>query len=108
MVSGDHRRTAEALGRELGIDEVHAEVSPAGKADIVEQLRKAGRHVAMAGDGINDAPALAAANVGIALGTGTDVAMQSAGVTLLSGDLRGVATAPTGRAAGSGRGWQGG
>lgn len=93
MVSGDHLRTAEALGRELDIDEVHAEISPAGKAEIIQRLRKAGHRVAMVGDGINDAPALAAADVGIAMGTGTDVAMQSAGVTLLSGDLRGVTTA---------------
>ncbi len=88
MVSGDSRATAEAVGRRLGIDAIHAEVRPEEKAAIVERLQAAGHVVAMAGDGINDAPALARANVGLAMGTGTDVAMESAGVTLVRGDLR--------------------
>jgi P-type Cu+ transporter len=90
MLSGDNRVTAHAVGEKLGITEIHAEVLPQGKAQIVADLETAGRQVAMAGDGINDAPALAKATVGIAMGTGTDIAMQSAGVTLVKGDLRGI------------------
>lgn len=93
MLTGDGRTTAEAVGRELGIDEVVAEVFPQDKAAIVQRLKGEGRVVAMAGDGVNDAPALAAADVGIAMGTGTDVAMESAGVTLLKGDLLGIVRA---------------
>ena len=90
MLTGDGKTTAEAVGRELGIKEVIADVFPKDKAAVVARLKKEGRVVAMAGDGVNDAPALAAADVGIAMGTGTDVAMQSSGVTLLKGDLMGL------------------
>jgi Cu+-exporting ATPase len=93
MLTGDNKTTAQAVARRLGIDEVEAEVLPDHKSALVEKLRKEGRVVAMAGDGVNDAPALAAADVGIAMGTGTDVAIESAGVTLLKGDLNGIVKA---------------
>ncbi|UNK59150.1 heavy metal translocating P-type ATPase [Pseudoxanthomonas daejeonensis] len=93
MASGDGVATARAVGRKLGIDQVHGEMTPAGKVALLRQLQDQGRRVAMAGDGINDAPALAAADIGIAMGTGTDVAMSSAQVTLVKGDLRGIADA---------------
>jgi len=93
MATGDGLTTAKAVADRLGIDEVHGEVRPQDKADLVARLQEEGRRVAMAGDGINDAPALARANVGIAMGTGTDVAMNSAQVTLVKGDLRGIARA---------------
>jgi Cu+-exporting ATPase len=91
MLTGDNRTTAEAVARKLGIDEVEADVLPDRKSEVVARLRKEGRVVAMAGDGVNDAPALAAADIGIAMGSGTDVAIESAGVTLLKGDLNGIA-----------------
>jgi Cu+-exporting ATPase len=93
MLTGDNRTTAEAVAAKLGIEEVEAEILPDRKAEIVARLRREGRVVAMAGDGVNDAPALAAADVGVAMGTGTDVAMESAGVTLLKGDLQGLVRA---------------
>jgi Cu+-exporting ATPase len=93
MLTGDNRTTANAIARRLGISDVEADVLPDGKADVVAKFRKAGGIVAMAGDGVNDAPALAAADVGIAMGTGTDVAMESAGITLLKGDLLGIVRA---------------
>jgi Cu+-exporting ATPase len=93
MVTGDTNTTAQAVARTLGIDDVRAEVAPERKRLIVQELQRNGRTVAMAGDGVNDAPALAEAAVGIAMSTGTDVAIESAGVTLLRGDLRGIAAA---------------
>ena len=93
MISGDNRITAGAVAARLGIDEVHAEVLPAGKLDTLKAMRAAGQRVAFIGDGINDAPALAEADVGIAVGSGTDIAMDSAEIVLMSSDLRVVATA---------------
>jgi Cu+-exporting ATPase len=93
MVTGDNWATARAVARTLGLDDVIAEVLPEQKAEIVRRLRAERRVVAMAGDGVNDAPALAAADVGIAMGTGTDAAMESAGITLVQGDLRGIVRA---------------
>jgi Cu+-exporting ATPase len=93
MATGDGVTTAKSVGEKLGIDEVYGEVKPQDKLTLVERLQKEGKVVAMAGDGINDAPALARSNVGIAMGTGTDVAIESAGVALLKGDLTGIARA---------------
>jgi len=93
MLTGDTRRTAIAVARELGIDEVEGEVLPDAKGKVIKRLQAEGRVVAMAGDGVNDAPSLALAQVGIAMGTGTDVAIESAGITLLKGDLRGIVRA---------------
>jgi Cu+-exporting ATPase len=93
MVTGDRREFALKIAKELGIEDVEADVEPQRKSEIVKRLRDQGRIVAMAGDGVNDAPAIAAADVGIAMGTGTDVAIENAGITLVKGDLRGIVRA---------------
>ncbi len=93
MLTGDNRTTAQAVARELRIQHVEADILPEQKSEVVKRLQSQGRRVAMAGDGINDAPALARAHVGIAMGTGTDVAIESAGITLVKGDLRGIVRA---------------
>jgi Cu+-exporting ATPase len=93
MLTGDRRESAAMVGRQLGLTEIEVEVRPEEKASVIARLRKQGRIVAMAGDGINDAPALAAADVGIAMGTGTDIAIESSGITLVKGDLRGIVRA---------------
>ena len=93
MLTGDHPATAQAVAAKLGLTEIEAEVTPERKGEVVRKLRAEGRAVAMAGDGVNDAPALAAADVGVAMGTGTDVAIESAGITLLRGDLSGLVAA---------------
>ena len=93
MITGDNRATAASVARQLGLDDFEAEVQPQAKSEVIRKLQLRGRVVAMAGDGINDAPALAQANVGVAMGTGTDVAIESAGVTLLKGDLAGIVRA---------------
>ncbi len=93
MLTGDRKASASLIAKKLGIEEFEAEVLPQRKAEFIRELRGKGRQVAMAGDGINDAPALAAADVGIAMGTGTDIAMESAGITLVKGDLRGIVRA---------------
>jgi Cu+-exporting ATPase len=93
MLTGDNRVTAEAVAKELGIDEVIAEQLPQDKGNVIARLKREGRRVAMAGDGVNDAPALALADVGIAMGTGADIALESAAVTLVQGDLRGIVRA---------------
>ena len=91
LLSGDHRAIAERVAREVGIDAVHAEVLPGDKQSVIEQLRRQGQVVAMVGDGINDAPALAAADLGIAIGSGSDIAMEAADIVIVGNDLRGAA-----------------